>query len=40
MSRNLKVEKYLGGAAAISRHIASFCKKLTLITVLGEKRIS
>tara|TARA_B100001063_G_C16766304_1_gene558853 strand:- start:1281 stop:2798 length:1518 start_codon:yes stop_codon:yes gene_type:complete len=38
MSRNLNVEKYLGGAAAISRHISSFCKKLTLVTVLGEKK--
>ena len=38
MSRNLKTEKYLGGAAAISRHIASFCKELTFITALGEKK--
>ena len=38
MSRNLNIEKYLGGAAAISRHISSFCKKLTLVTVLGEKK--
>ena len=38
MSRNLKIEKYLGGAAAISRNISTFCKKLTLLTVLGEKK--
>ena len=35
--RDLKTEQYLGGAAAISRHISQFCNKTTLLSMLGEK---
>ena len=36
--KDIKTEKYLGGAGAISRHISSFCKKITLLSMLGEKQ--
>ena len=36
--KDIKTEKYLGGAGAISRHISSFCKKITLLSMLGEKK--
>jgi len=35
--RNIKMEEYLGGAAAISRHISQFCKNITLLSMVGEK---
>ena len=35
--RDLKTEQYLGGAAAISRHVSQFCDKITLLSMLGEK---
>ena len=35
--RDVKMEEYLGGAAAISRHLSQFCNKITLLTMLGEK---
>ena len=35
--RDVKMEEYLGGAAAVSRHLSQFCKKITLLTMLGEK---
>ncbi len=35
--RDLKVEEYLGGAAAISRHLSQFCKKISLLSMVGEK---
>ena len=35
--RNLKTEEYLGGAAAISRHLSSFCKRISLFSMIGEK---
>ena len=35
--RNVKTEQYLGGAAAISRHLSQFCNKITLLSMLGEK---
>jgi rfaE bifunctional protein kinase chain/domain/rfaE bifunctional protein nucleotidyltransferase chain/domain len=35
---DMKMEEYLGGAAAISRHLSSFCKKITLLSMLGEKK--
>ena len=35
--RDLKTEEYLGGAAALSRHISTFCKKLTLFSMVGER---
>ena len=30
-------EKYIGGAGAICRHLSQFCKKISLVTMLGEK---
>jgi len=35
--RDLKTEEYLGGAAAISRHLSPFCKKISLFTMIGQK---
>jgi rfaE bifunctional protein kinase chain/domain/rfaE bifunctional protein nucleotidyltransferase chain/domain len=34
--RDLKTEEYLGGAAALSRHISTFCNKISLLSMLGE----
>ena len=36
--RNLKTEEYLGGAAAISRHLSPFCNRISLLSMIGEKR--
>ena len=33
--RDLKKEKYVGGAAAVSRHISDFCSSITLLTMIG-----
>jgi len=35
--RDLKTEEYLGGAAAISRHLSQFCRKTSLLSMVGEK---
>tara|TARA_B100001248_G_scaffold261437_1_gene252635 strand:- start:7689 stop:9212 length:1524 start_codon:yes stop_codon:yes gene_type:complete len=35
--KNLESERYLGGSAAISRHLAGFCKQVTLLSMIGEK---
>ena len=35
--RDIKTEEYLGGAAAITRHLSSFCKKISLLSMLGQK---
>jgi rfaE bifunctional protein kinase chain/domain/rfaE bifunctional protein nucleotidyltransferase chain/domain len=35
--KDVKTEQYLGGAAAVSKHISSFCKNITLLSMLGEK---
>ena len=32
-----KTEEYLGGAVAIVKHLENFSKKITLLTMLGEK---
>ncbi len=32
-----KTEEYLGGAIAIAKHLENFSKKITLLTMLGEK---
>tara|TARA_X000001036_G_scaffold426580_1_gene454140 strand:+ start:556 stop:2079 length:1524 start_codon:yes stop_codon:yes gene_type:complete len=34
---DIKTEQYLGGAAAISKHISPFCKNTRLLSMLGEK---
>lgn len=36
--RDLKAERYLGGAGAICRHLSSFCKKITLLSMVGDKQ--
>ena len=36
--RDLYSEKYLGGAAAITKNLSTFCKKISLLSCLGEKR--
>ena len=35
--RDLNKEIYLGGAAAISRHLSSFLDKINLLSMIGEK---
>lgn len=35
--RDIKTEEYLGGAAAISKHLSTFCKRVSLLTMIGEK---
>tara|TARA_B100000963_G_scaffold347522_1_gene353961 strand:- start:3615 stop:5132 length:1518 start_codon:yes stop_codon:yes gene_type:complete len=34
--RDIKTEEYLGGAVAIATNLAQFCKKVYLLTMLGE----
>ena len=34
--RDLNTEEYLGGAAAVTNHLADFCSSITLISALGE----
>jgi len=34
--RDLNMEQYPGGAAAVARHISGFCKSVTLLSMLGE----
>ena len=36
--KDLKTERYLGGAGAICRHLSSFCKKVTLLSMVGDKQ--
>ena len=35
--RDLNTEEYLGGTAALSRHISPFCNKISLLSMVGEK---
>ena len=35
--RDINTEEYLGGAAALSRHISPFCNKISLLSMVGEK---
>jgi len=35
--RDLKTEEYLGGAAALSRHLSPFCNHVSLFSMIGEK---
>jgi len=35
--RDLKTEEYMGGAAAITRHLSHFCSKICLLSMVGEK---
>ena len=36
--RDLEMEQYAGGAAAIARHLSDFCGTLSLLSMLGEKK--
>ena len=36
--RDLKMDQYVGGAAAISRHLSDFCGSVSLLSMLGEKK--
>ena len=36
--RDLRTEQYLGGAAAVANHLSEFCKNITLLSALGEKK--
>jgi len=36
--RDLKMDQYAGGAAAIARHLSDFCSKVSLVSMLGEKK--
>jgi len=35
--KDIRSEQYLGGAGAICRHLASFCNKISLLSMVGEK---
>ena len=35
--RDVETEQYIGGAAAIARHLAGFCSEITLLSILGEE---
>ena len=36
--RNLREEVYLGGALSIARNVSDFCKKITILSMLGQKK--
>lgn len=36
--KDIYSENYLGGAAAIANNLAEFCKKIQLVSMIGEKR--
>jgi rfaE bifunctional protein kinase chain/domain len=36
--RDLEMEQYAGGAAAIARHLSNFCGTISLLSMLGEKK--
>ena len=36
--RDLGMEQYPGGAAAVARHLTGFCKSVTLLSMLGENK--
>ena len=36
--RDLEMDQYIGGAAAIARHLSDFCGSVSLLSMLGEKR--
>jgi len=36
--RDLDMDQYAGGAAAIARHLSDFCGTISLISMLGEKK--
>ncbi len=36
--RELDMDQYAGGAAAIARHLSEFCNNISLLSMLGEKK--
>jgi len=36
--RDLSMDQYVGGAAAIARHLSDFCGNISLLSMLGEKK--
>jgi|TARA_Y100000310_G_scaffold81608_2_gene78157 rfaE bifunctional protein kinase chain/domain/rfaE bifunctional protein nucleotidyltransferase chain/domain len=36
--RDLEMDQYAGGAAAIARHLSDFCENISLLSLLGEKK--
>ena len=36
--RNLREEVYLGGALSIARNVSDFCKKITILSMLGQEK--
>ena len=38
VTREINKELYLGGSGAIANHLSDFCKKVTLISSIGEKK--
>ena len=36
--RNLREEVYLGGALSIARNVSDFCNKITILSMLGQKK--
>jgi rfaE bifunctional protein kinase chain/domain len=36
--RNLREEVYLGGSLSIARNVSDFCKKITILSMLGQKK--
>ncbi len=36
--RNLREEEYLGGVLSIARNVSDFCKKITILSMLGQKK--
>ena len=36
--RDVNSENHLGGAAAVAKHLSSFCKEVNLLSMIGEKK--
>jgi rfaE bifunctional protein kinase chain/domain/rfaE bifunctional protein nucleotidyltransferase chain/domain len=36
--RDLREEEYLGGVLSIARNVSDFCKKITILSMLGQKK--
>ena len=36
--KNLEMEQYAGGAAAIARHLSDFCSSISLLSMLGQNK--
>lgn len=38
VGKHLSMENYIGGSLAVANHVSDFCKKVTCLTYLGEKK--